>query len=73
MGRHALDEIDDDLEVSGAFNKYAMSNWSVLLQLDSDDDAGITWGDGGSLLFVIRNDQLKRGDFSRVGVEVMES
>jgi hypothetical protein len=65
-----LDEIDDDLEVSEAFNKYAMSNWSVLLQLDSDEGAGITWGDGGSILFVIRNDQLNRGDFSRVGVEV---
>ncbi|MEZ0273665.1 MAG: YwqG family protein, partial [Roseimicrobium sp.] len=68
-----LDEIDDDMEVSEAFNKHAMSNWSVLLQLDSDEDAGVVWADGGSLLFVIRNDELKRGDFSRVGMEVMVS
>jgi hypothetical protein len=68
-----LDEIDDDLEVSEAFNKHAMANWSVLLQLDSDAEAGVEWGDGGSLLFVIRNDELKRGDFSRVGMEVMVS
>jgi Domain of unknown function (DUF1963) len=38
----------------------------LLLRLDSDDRAGMTWGDAGGLLWVIPPDALADGDFSRV-------
>ncbi len=41
-------------------------DWVLLLQLDSDDVAHMMWGDGGTLYFWIRRDDLRRADFSRV-------
>lgn len=40
--------------------------WKLLLQIDSDDDAGMMWGDCGLIYFWIRDDDLARQDFSRV-------
>jgi len=40
--------------------------WSLLLQLDSDDEGGFMWGVVGRLFFWIRDSDLARGDFSRV-------
>jgi uncharacterized protein YwqG len=40
--------------------------WQLLLQLDSDDYAGIMWGDEGKLYFYIDEEALGKGDFSRV-------
>ncbi len=42
------------------------SDWILLLQLDSDDAAGMMWGDGGRLYFWIRQQDLARRDFSSV-------
>jgi uncharacterized protein YwqG len=39
--------------------------WQLLLQLDSDDDAGFMWGDCGMLYFWLRDQDLANGDFSR--------
>jgi uncharacterized protein YwqG len=39
---------------------------TLLLQLDSDESAGITWGDGGTGGFFIEPDRLAARDFSRV-------
>ena len=33
--------------------------WRLLLQVDSDDDAGMMWGDGGRLFFWITNTALR--------------
>jgi uncharacterized protein YwqG len=41
-------------------------SWQLLLQLDSDDAAGVMWGDCGRLYFWIHADDLARRDFSRV-------
>lgn len=41
-------------------------NWRLLLQLDSDDAPGSTWGDGGQLSFWIERERLARRDFSNV-------
>lgn len=38
--------------------------WILLLQLDSDDDAGMMWGDAGRLYFWIRKKDLKNRNFS---------
>jgi uncharacterized protein YwqG len=39
---------------------------TLLLQLDSDDSAGISWGDGGTCGFFIEPERLAARDFSRV-------
>ncbi len=40
--------------------------WRLLLQLDTDDDTGMMWGDMGRLYFWIRASDLKERDFSQV-------
>lgn len=40
------------------------TSWRLLLQLDSDHDAGMSWGDGGVLYFWIHEEDLAKGDFS---------
>lgn len=41
-------------------------HWSLLLQLDSDDDAGFMWGDCGMLYYWARSADNARRDFTRV-------
>ena len=42
------------------------ADWLLLLQLDSDDDADMMWGDAGRLYFWINKNDLVRRDFSKV-------
>jgi uncharacterized protein YwqG len=39
------------------------SDWTLLLQLDSDDEAGMMWGDSGMLYFWIKRDDLQKARF----------
>lgn len=41
-------------------------DWRLLFQLDSDDDAGMMWGDSGMLYFMIREPDLRERRFDRV-------
>jgi uncharacterized protein YwqG len=41
-------------------------DWILLLQVDSDDDAGMMWGDVGILYFWIRKDDLAQLNFENV-------
>jgi uncharacterized protein YwqG len=41
-------------------------NWRLLFQVDSDDDLGVMWGDGGMLYFWVEEAAAQRGDFSNV-------
>lgn len=43
-------------------------DWRLLLQLDTDDDTGWMRGDSGILYFWVREDDARRGDFSRVWI-----
>jgi uncharacterized protein YwqG len=43
-----------------------IKDWTLLLQLDSDDAADMMWGDAGRLYFWIRKQDLRARDFSRV-------
>jgi uncharacterized protein YwqG len=42
------------------------SEWRLLLQIDTDDDAGMMWGDVGSIYFWIRERDARLGDFSKI-------
>ena len=39
------------------------SDWRLLLQVASDEDAGAMWGDLGRLYYWIRDQDLRRGAF----------
>ncbi|WP_410641802.1 YwqG family protein [Amycolatopsis sp. lyj-346] len=41
------------------------ARWVLLAQIDSDDKAGMIWGDVGMLYWVIRTDDLEAGRFDR--------
>lgn len=41
-------------------------DWILLLQVDSDEDAGILWGDSGMLYYWIRKQDAADRDFSKV-------
>jgi uncharacterized protein YwqG len=40
--------------------KEGATDWELLLQIDSDDNAGMMWGDVGKLYFWIHRDELRR-------------
>ena len=41
-----------------------VDDWELLLQIDSDDDVGMMWGDVGMLYFWVKRDEARRRDFS---------
>jgi uncharacterized protein YwqG len=41
------------------------SAWRLLLQIDSDDDLGLRWGECGTLYFGMRADDLRAERFER--------
>lgn len=46
--------------------KPGSADWRLLLQLDTDDDIDMMWGDCGTLYFWIRADDLRKCEFSAV-------
>lgn len=46
------------------YRKFA--EWILLLQIDTDGNADMMWGDAGRVYFMIRRADLAKGDFSRV-------
>jgi uncharacterized protein YwqG len=46
------------------------ADWRLLLQLDSEEDAGMMWGDLGRLYFMIREEDLKTLSFNRAWMDM---
>ena len=46
--------------------KAGAANWRLLLQVDTDDDLGVMWGDMGIIYFWVEEQKAKTGDFSNV-------
>jgi len=46
--------------------KAGADEWVLLLQLDTDDELEVMWGDGGRLYFWVRKEAARAGDFSKV-------
>jgi uncharacterized protein YwqG len=40
------------------------ANWRLLLQLDTDDELGVMWGDAGLIYYWVEEERAKKGDFS---------
>ena len=43
--------------------KDGAAEWRLLLQLDSDDELGVMWGDVGMIYFWVREPEARRGEF----------
>jgi len=46
--------------------RISSTDWRLLLQVDTDNDAGMMWGDTGMLYFWIREQDARARDFSKV-------
>lgn len=57
---------DMEMECQALVRGGKLEDWRLLLQLDTDDDAGMMWGDVGSLYFWVREQDARVGDFSKI-------
>ncbi len=63
-GINCGEEVDEENPEVKAL-RVGAKDWKLLLQLDSDNDAGLSWGDAGRLYFWIRETDLSARRFDR--------
>lgn len=44
--------------------KAGAKDWALLLQIDTDDDLKLMWGDAGMVYFWVKTEEARKGDFS---------
>ena len=52
--------------------KKGATDWRLLLQIDTDDELDMIWGDGGLLYFWVREQDARKGDFSKVWMSLQQ-
>jgi uncharacterized protein YwqG len=57
---------DSESEARRPDLRKGITDWQLLLQIDSDDSLGTMWGDAGRIYFWIRTQELKNRDFGKV-------
>lgn len=57
---------DREVDPRAAGLEGGAGDWQLLLQIDTDEDVDMMWGDAGMLYFWIRTEDLKKRDFSNV-------
>lgn len=68
MRRSGNTKFSSTKEYRAAFQS-ELKKWMLLFQIDSDDQADVMWGDVGRVYFVIRDEDLERGDFENCWFE----
>ncbi len=68
LASHGLYLGDADAHEHPRFHKLApgAADWRLLLQIDTDEEIGMMWGDCGMLYFFIRVEDLEAGNFDDV-------
>jgi uncharacterized protein YwqG len=64
-----IDNAMSDIEKATHLFK-ASRRWKLLLQIDTDENAGMMWGDGGTLYFLIEDEALKKKNFDNVWLQL---
>jgi uncharacterized protein YwqG len=57
---------EENANLGGKVLEAGACEWKLLLQVDSDDNAGMVWGDLGRLYYCIKRDALRRRSFDDV-------
>lgn len=63
------EEWPDTVDEEQQMHQEARENWLLLLQLDSDPEADLFWGDEGRLFFGLRREDWMKADFSKALAE----
>ena len=62
----ALAALDNQVPHGDARLDTEARRWELLLQIDTDDDVDMSWGDAGVLYWMARPDETASGDFSKI-------
>ncbi len=65
LGYPMLIQDDARHEVAQRLGRGIADDWYLLLQVDTDDEIGFTWGDAGAMFYLVHRDELQKHDFAQ--------